>query len=298
MKNTAMAREASERDDAGWCDELRLFESDLRRRGAADRTLRAYGAEVRRLAAWAIEQRVRPEAVDMPVLRRYAAAIAAARPEPGGAARNLAAVRAFLLVLREHGLLAPAPVGGSGPARPRPAALDDLPAATPLQVRDRAIFALVAAGGLTAHELVGLDVGSIALGDDHVRVTGRAGRTRRIALDQAGRQALERYLERARPALAAGDGETALLLSKSGRRLSTGDVRRRLRSSEHQAAIRGATAPHALRHGFAAHLLEGRADVRAIQELLGQASVSTTLTDTRVDSARLRTAYARSHPRA
>jgi integrase/recombinase XerC/integrase/recombinase XerD len=106
------------------------------------------------------------------------------------------------------------------------------------------------------------------------------------------------YLERARPALAGADPEPALFLSKSGRRLSTSDVRRRLRVWARHASAQTGVHPHALRHSFATHLLEGGADLRAIQEMLGHASISTTQVYTRVESARLRAAYAKSHPRA
>jgi site-specific recombinase XerD len=111
-------------------------------------------------------------------------------------------------------------------------------------------------------------------------------------------RAIARYLERARAALAAGDGDRALFLSKSGRRLSSSDVRRRLRVWARHAAVQGGVSPHTLRHSFATHLLEGGADVRAIHELLGHASISTTQIYSRVESARLKSAYARSHPRA
>ncbi|CAA9510034.1 MAG: Site-specific tyrosine recombinase XerC [uncultured Solirubrobacteraceae bacterium] len=178
------------------------------------------------------------------------------------------------------------------------ALLDRIPTSTPLELRDRALFELAYACGLRAEELVDLDVGSIDFDAEEVRVEGKGAKTRFVPVGESALRAVSRYLERARAALAAGDGEYALFLSKSGKRLSTSDVRRRLRVWERHAEVHGGLSPHALRHSFATHLLEGGADLRAIQELLGHASVSTTQIYTRVDSARLKSAYARSHPRA
>ncbi len=171
--------------------------------------------------------------------------------------------------------------------------LERIPATTPLDLRDRAMFELAYAAGLRAEELTLLDTTSADPDGEQVRVEGKGGRTRVVPVGEHAWRALDRYLSRGRAALDAGD-TAALFLSKSGKRLSTSDVRRRLKLQARRAGI----SPHTLRHSFATHLLEGGADLRTIQELLGHASISTTQTYTRVESRRLRMAYARSHPRA
>jgi integrase/recombinase XerC/integrase/recombinase XerD len=176
--------------------------------------------------------------------------------------------------------------------------LDRIPASTPLELRDRAMFELAYACGLRAEEIVQLDVTSIDHDSEEVRVEGKGSKTRIVPAGEPALRAVARYVERARTALSDGRGEQALFLSKSGRRLSTSDVRRRLQAWARQAAIQGGISPHALRHSFATHLLDGGADLRSIQELLGHSSVSTTQIYTRVESARLKTAYTRAHPRA
>jgi integrase/recombinase XerC/integrase/recombinase XerD len=179
--------------------------------------------------------------------------------------------------------------------------LDRIPATEPLELRDRALFELAYASGLRAEELVLLDVDSIDFDSECVRVHGKGSKTRLVPVGEHALGALGRYLAAGRPSLQNGE-ELALLLSKSGRRLSTSDVRRRLRTWARRAAGRSPALvdahPHALRHSFATHLLEGGADLRAIQELLGHATISTTQVYTRVESSRLRSAYSRAHPRA
>ena len=164
--------------------------------------------------------------------------------------------------------------------------LDRIGAATPLERRDRAMLELAYAAGLRAEELVTLTVDSLDFDAEHVRVEGKGSKTRIVPVGEPALRALRDYLER------------ALLLSKSGRPLSTSDVRRRLRIWSARAGLGGTVHPHALRHSFATHLLDGGADLRAIQELLGHSTISTTQVYTRVESARLRRAYASSHPRA
>ncbi|HEY1538842.1 MAG TPA: tyrosine recombinase XerC [Solirubrobacteraceae bacterium] len=286
------------------------FDEDLRRHGAAVKTRDAYASDLRQFACWATAQRADPTQVTHRILRRYASALSERRFAPASVARKLAALRSFFGMLREHGeiaanpadLLAAPKLGSDLPAVLAPEQisrlLDRIPASTPLELRDRALFEIAYACGLRAEELVKLDVGSVDFDAEQLRVEGKGAKTRMVPAGEPALAALARYLDRARAALSQGPDETALFLSKSGRRLSTSDVRRRLSVWSRHAAMQGAVHPHALRHSFATHLLEGGADLRTIQELLGHASVSTTQTYTRVESARLKVAYARSHPRA
>src|SRR4029079_6487488 len=153
------------------------------------------------------------------------------------------------------------------------ALLNRIPATTPLEMRDRALFELAYACGLRAEELVDLNLEWIDFDAETVRVEGKGGKTRFVPAGEPALRSVTRYLERGRPALASADDDPALLLSKSGRRLSTSDVRRRLKVWARNATQQGAVHPHALRHSFATHLLEGGADLRAIQELLGHSSI-------------------------
>ena len=315
MKNTATPGNGSggltaEAAREAWSAALVRFDRDLQRRGAAERTRRAYGADVGELATWAAAQGLDPAALTYRTLRAYAARLSGRSAAPRTLARKLASARAFFRSMVEHGDMAANPADllpspklpQTLPRTVKPAdvaaLLDRIPATTPLELRDRALFELAYACGLRAEELVNLDDGSLDFDGEQVRVEGKGGKTRFVPVGEPALAALARYLERGRPALSGSSGDPALFLSKSGRRLSTSDVRRRLRVWARNAATQGAVHPHALRHSFATHLLEGGADLRAIQELLGHGSISTTQVYTRVESARLRAAYLRSHPRA
>ena len=293
-----------------WAAALALFDADLRRRGAAERTRRAYGVDIGQFAVWCTAQGLEPADVSARRLRRYIAGLSDARNAATTTARKLAALRAFYRSQREHGDVAQSPADlVNGPKRPAhlptvlserdmAALLDGIPASSALELRDRALFELAYACGLRAEELVNLEVDSIDFDGEQVRVEGKGSKTRFVPAGEAALAAVSRYLDRARPALSARDGDAALFLSKSGKRLSTSDVRRRLRAWTTRLGLAGSVSPHALRHTFATHLLDNGADLRAIQELLGHSSISTTQVYTRVESARLRSAYARSHPRA
>jgi tyrosine recombinase XerC len=304
-----MGEERAESSPA-WEAALERFRTDLEARGASPNTLRAYGADLSELAAWAHSRGLEPTELAYRDLRAYAAGLSERGLARASVARKLAAVRSFHDRMARRGELAqnpadllPAPKHASrlppvlGPDRVA-ALLDRIPAATPLEVRDRAIFELTYSCGLRAEELVNLDLGDPDFDAETLRVTGKGRKTRIVPIGEPAQRWLERYLSTARPALSVRGGEQALFLSRRGRRLSTSDIRRRLRRWLQEAAIAGRVSPHTLRHSFATHLLEGGADLRAIQELLGHASVSTTQVYTRVEPTRLRREYSRAHPRA
>jgi integrase/recombinase XerC/integrase/recombinase XerD len=299
--------------DPAWQAAVEAFDQDLRRRAVAEKTRAAYAIDAIQFGTWATANALEPATTDVRALRRYAAGLSEHGNAPSTVARKLAALRGLFRVQVEIGARAENPAELlSSPKRPGRLPrvlkagevadlLDRIPASRPLELRDRAMFELAYACGLRAEEIVSLELASIDFDGEAVRVEGKGGRTRVVPAGEHALRALERYLNRARPALDA-DASSTLFLSKSGRRLSTSDVRRRLRTWARQAAAhRPALAdahPHALRHSFATHLLEGGADLRAIQELLGHAAISTTQVYTRVEAARLRSAYARAHPRA
>jgi integrase/recombinase XerC/integrase/recombinase XerD len=297
-----------------WRSALDLLDQDLTRRDAAARTRRAYRIDGTGFACWAAEQDLEPSEVAPRHVRRYVALLSSRGAAPATSARKLAALRALFASQREHGLIAQNPADlVSTPRRgsrlPRvlnageaSRLLDSIPGSSPLELRDRAMFELAYSSGLRAEELISLRLGDVDHDGEQLRVEGKGRKTRVVPAGEPAMAALRDYLDRARPALAPGadraGGEDALFLSRSGRRLSTSDVRRRMRRWTQRAGTAVEATPHSLRHSFATHLLDGGADLRAIQEMLGHASVSSTQIYTRVESARLRSAYARSHPRA
>jgi site-specific recombinase XerD len=298
--------------EASWSAQLAGFDAALRTRGMAEKTRRAYGTDVEQLAEWAAAQGLGPHDATPRTLRRFAGVLSERGLSKTSVARKLASIRAFYRHLVERGQLAANPADLiATPKRdsylPRvlkpgevAEMLEKIPASTPLELRDRAMFELAYAAGLRAEELVNVDLTDLNADGEELRVQGKGGRTRIVPAGELAWRALESYLDRGRTGLAS-DGprvEPAVFISKSGRRLSTSDVRRRLRVWTRKAALAQGVSPHTLRHSFATHLLEGGADLRAIQELLGHASISTTQTYTRVESGRLKRVYAHAHPRA
>jgi site-specific recombinase XerD len=285
-------------------------------------TRRAYRVDVEEFCRWLDGRGVDLDDVDVRVLVEYAAQLGAAHPgrrpsrlAPSTIARKLAAVRAFL----RHAL-GPARVpdarvaprrGRRLPDSPREVDVDRQLAAldgdAPIDLRNRALVELIYSAGLRSAEAVGLDLADVDFEQELVHVRhGKGGKERVVPLGEEASFRVARYLREGRPALALKAGSAAgkaggarperrtfgagandaLFLSVRGRRLDTSTLRRL------------APHPHRLRHAFATHLLEGGADLRTIQELLGHSSLSTTQIYSHVDARRLRRVYDRSHPRS
>ncbi len=278
----------------------RAIERFLESPALADATRRAYRVDVQEFAAWLRVRGARLDEVDAATLAAYAAELGAARPgrrprklARATIARKLAAVRALLRFALGPGRVTDAQLG---PRRARrlpevpnrdevDALLERLSGDDPLALRNRALLELVYSAGLRSREAVDLELGDVDFEQEAVRVKGKGGKERAVPLGEEAAYRLRRYLEDARPHLARG-AENALFLSARGRRLDTSTLRRLL------------PHPHRLRHAFATHLLEGGADLRVIQELLGHSSLSTTQVYSHVDGRRLRKVYDRAHPRS
>ena len=231
---------------------------------------------------------------------------------PSSAARTVVAVRGFhrFAVLEELSTVDPAAaVRPPTPPRrlPKSLRIDQVEALlaaagegrTPKELRDRALLELLYGTGARISEAVGLDVDDHDQQEGALRLRGKGGKERVVPVGRFASEAIDAYLVRGRPALTArGDGSSALFVNSRGGRLSRQSAWTVLRTSAERAKISGDVSPHTLRHSFATHLLDGGADVRVVQELLGHASVTTTQIYTLVTVDSLREVYAASHPRA
>jgi site-specific recombinase XerD len=263
--------------------------------GLAEATQRSYGTDLRAFAAWLDERDLQVEDVDARVLSEWVGDLGRGRNRLSAStiSRRLAAVRSFLRFT-----LGPARVPEAALAPRRSRRLPDAPkeseidelleladGETPLALRNRALLELLYSAGLRSAEAVRLDLADVDFESEALHVRGKGDKERVVPLGEEAAHHLARYLRDARPSLARGAVD-AVFLSARGRRLDTSIVRKLLRH------------PHRLRHAFATHLLEGGADLRTIQELLGHSSLSTTQIYSHVDAKRLRRVYDRSHPRS
>lgn len=279
-------------------------------RGLARHTVDAYARDLRDFIAFAARRGLSgPEGIHRATITLYLLHLRRRGLAPSSTARRLAAIRGWTRFLLREALIADDPAVDVAPAR-RPRRLPDVltvqeveqllaqpRGASPQAVRDRAILELLYAAGLRVGELVGLDVGDVHLAVEYVRCVGKGTKERIVPIGSAAVRALQRYLVHARPALAGRRPSPALFLNRRGGRLSRQSVWRLLKTAAAQAGIRRPIGPHTLRHSFATHLLDGGADLRAVQEMLGHASIATTQIYTHLSRSRLREVYRRAHPR-
>ena len=263
--------------------------------GLSAATQRAYGSDLRSFSAWLRERDLTLGDVDTRVLADYVSDLGRGRGRlaPTSISRRLAAIRACIRFTFGASRV---PDASLAPARPRrlpeapkeieiAALLEHVEGSSPLALRNRALLELLYSDGLRSAEAVALDLRDVDFEREAVLVRGKGGKERSVPLGEEAAHHLARYLRDGRPQLVR-QAEDAFFLSARGRRLDTSTIRRLVRN------------PHRLRHAFATHLLEGGADLRTIQELLGHSSLSTTQVYSHVDARRLRRVYDRSHPRS
>ena len=286
----------------------------LEMEGASPRTCRAYAADLRQFTAFLegrAEGPVPPEGVDPLAVRAFVVARLKAGDARRTVARKLAAVRGLFRFCCREGTLKvnPARVVATprGPERlPRYLTVDEAaqllagpPGGTVRALRDHALFEVAYSSGLRVGELTGLDLSDVDAEGGLVRVLGKGRKERVVPLGARAVAALEAYLARRAELAARGSGGTAaLFLNRAGGRLTARSVARRLAVGLARAGLHGRITPHGLRHSFATHLLDAGADLRAIQEMLGHARLSTTQRYTHLHLDRLMEVYDRAHPKA
>jgi integrase/recombinase XerD len=286
-------------------------------RGLSVNTIAAYRRDLARYSSFlAAHALVDARRVDDRVVASFIAGLSASTYDDGkpyratSVVRALASVRSFHRFLMREGETDRNPAASVPRPRlpralPRPISVDDvarLVAApddgTARGLRDRAMLETLYGAGLRVSELVGLDIDDVDLEEGSLRVLGKGGKERDVPLGRYACDAVSAYLTRGRPSLATARSRAALFLNQRGGRLTRQGFTRVLAAQAKGAGIVKRVTPHTLRHSFATHLLEGGADVRVVQELLGHASVATTQVYTLVTKEHLREVYYTTHPRA
>ena len=282
-------------------------------RGLAANTVAAYERDVVQFFRFAARGKVAdPGEVDPLLLRRFLAQLMTRGLAASSIARKAAALRACFRLLARRGLIPANPAADLGsPRLPRrlPVVLKQRQVEEllsrpqpqdPVGLRDRAILELLYATGMRVGELCALELGDVDLASDVARVHGKGGKQRLVPFGEPARAALLQYLLEGRRMMLPkeGAGRQALFLNRRARPMTPRDVRGMLQRYRTGAGVPTETSPHTLRHSFATHLLEGGADLRSVQELLGHVALTTTQTYTHVSNERLRRVYEQAHPRA
>ena len=248
--------------------------------------------------------------VDRTVLRDYLGYLVEQGIVKASIARKLSAIRSFYRYLVREGILSASPIERTSSPKldkrlPSFLTLDEVERllnapdlSTPQGQRDRALLELLYASGLRVSELVNLDLGEINLGTSEIRVWGKGSKERMVLMGKPATEALRNYLSQGRPKLLGERKTNALLLNRYGQRLPERRVQRILGNYAAKAGIEKRVHPHILRHTFATHLLDGGADLRVVQELLGHARLSSTQIYTHVTKSQARKVYLSAHPRA
>lgn len=279
-------------------------------RNRSAHTVRAYLGDVASLLDHAVRMgRTDPAGLELAVLRSWLARLRTTGAARTTLARRAAAARTFTAWAHRQGLLAidaGARLASPKARRELPAVLHveqiarlvELPAGgDPMPLRDRLVLELLYATGIRVSELCGLDVSDVDRGRRVVRVFGKGAKERSVPYGLPAERALDAWLRFGRPKLAGSQSGAALLLGARGARLAPGVARRVVTGYARRAGLPH-TSPHGLRHSAATHLLEGGADLRSVQELLGHSALSSTQIYTHVSIERLRGAYEQAHPRA
>jgi len=305
------------RSESDWATLMDSFERHLRaEKGLADLTVRNYRSDLQPLFDFAqVTGVAKLDKLDRHALRDYLAWLMDLGYVRASVVRKLSTLRTLLKWLLRQGVIATDPLPRRGVVKldkrlPRFLSADEvtellgeIDVSTPSGIRDRALLEIIYAAGLRVSEAHGLDMKDVNLGARELRVTGKGSKQRVALLGRPAVDALSRYLSAVRPTLAAsssrssGVGESALFLNPRGSRLSRRTMQERVR--RHAAAVGlDGVHTHTLRHSFATHLLDGGADLRVVQELLGHASPATTQIYTHVTDAKARQVYMSSHPRS
>ena len=279
-------------------------------KGSSARTNEAYGRDLARLATWAVVKRVQSPGDLTPAhLREYVYHLKDLGLAPSSIRRGISAVRTWYRFLLAEGVVVKDPseqLETPKKWRVLPEVLsavevDRIIGAVsldePLAFRDRAMLELAYAAGLRVSEWIGILSKDIVLDEMVVRVFGKGGKERLVPIGRKAVGAIAMYVRDLRPVLEKGAGEGRLFLNARGRPLSRMGAWKILRKYVEKAGIEKPVTPHTLRHSFATHLLEGGADLRAVQEMLGHADISTTQIYTHVDREHLRQVHKQFHPR-
>lgn len=302
---------ADARLDAGGVEAVLGFLRHLRvERGLSENTVRAYALDLRGYLDWAARSGLDPLHVGHRQFRRYLAELSQARYAEKTISRHLSAVRSLFRYLNETGIVQTNPAAAAAspklhPGLPRKTAQSDVERLlsvceldTPEGLRDQAFLELLYASGARISELARLKVPDVDLDTMEARLFGKGSKERIVPLYPVAVQAVSRYLREGRPALLKAGAIAALFVSTRGAAMSADALRRVFKRRAAQAGLDPSLHPHDIRHAFATELVEGGADLRSVQEMLGHASLSTTQVYTHLSLSHMKDVYRQAHPRS